>query len=142
MSINKVFIFKLTIEDYSKDYFWLIRSKFVSLSLINSVAIFLGHPVGFEINMKLNSTRKHEKYMALVDNVVYANNSMGAFGSIEKDSKTFLNIMTKLNIPETEIQHLTKSIINICIRTSCFIFVAEIKNGPNTHFHPFKQCFL
>ena len=102
--------------------------------------------IGFETNMELNSTRKREKYKALVDrlkksydDVVYANISMGACGFIEKDSKKFLDIMTKLKIPETEIQYLTKSIINVCIRTSYFIFVVEIKNGPNPNFYPFEQ---
>ena len=82
--------------------------------------------------MELNSTRKREKYKALVDrlkksydDVVYAKISMCACGFIEKDSKKFLDIMTKL--------------INICIRTSYFIFVAEIKNGPSPNFHPFKK---
>ena len=37
ISTNKVFIFKLSIEDYFKNYFGLIRSKFLSLSLIKSV---------------------------------------------------------------------------------------------------------
>ena len=90
--------------------------------------------IGFETNMKLNSTRKREKYKALVDrlkksydDVVYANISMGACGFIEKDSKKFLDIITKLKIPETEIQYLTKSIINVCIRTSYFIFCRRNK---------------
>ena len=90
--------------------------------------------IGFETNMELNSTRKREKYKALVDrlkksydDVVYANISMGACGFIEKDSKKFLDIMTKLKIPETEIQYLTKSIINVCIRTSYFIFCRRNK---------------
>ena len=45
ISANKVFLFKLTVEDYFKNYFELIRSKLLSLSLINSVAFFLGRPV-------------------------------------------------------------------------------------------------
>ena len=53
ISTNKVFIFKLTIEDNLKNYFGLIRSKFLSLSLIKSVAFFLEHPV--------NTTSKLEK---------------------------------------------------------------------------------
>ena len=68
--------------------------------------------IGFETNMELNSTRKREKYKALVDrlkksydDVVYANISMGACGFIEKDSKKFLDIM----------------------------------NGPNPNFYPFEQ---
>ena len=90
--------------------------------------------IGFETNMELNSTRKRKKYKALVDrlkksydDVVYANISMGACGFIEKDSKKFLDIMTKLKIPKTEIQYLTKSIINVCIRTSVFIFCRRNK---------------
>ena len=75
-----------------------------------------------------------EKYKDLVDrlkksydDVIYANISMSACGFIEKDSKKFLDIMTKLTIPETEIQYLTKSIINICIRISYFIFCRRNK---------------
>ena len=45
ISTNKVSIFKLTTEDCLKNHFGLIRSKFLSLSLIKSVAFFLGHPV-------------------------------------------------------------------------------------------------
>ena len=85
--------------------------------------------IGFETNMELNSTKKQEKYKALVDrlkksydDVVSANVSMGAYGFIEKDSKNFHDTTTELRIPETEIQYLTKSIINICIHTSYFIF--------------------
>ena len=58
----------------------------------------------YETNMELNTKRKHGKYKALVhrfkkfyEDVVYANISMGACGFIEKYSKKFLNIMTKLN---------------------------------------------
>ena len=45
ISTNKVFIFKLTIEDIFKNYSGLIRYKVLSLSLIKSVALFPGHPV-------------------------------------------------------------------------------------------------
>ena len=45
ISTNKVSTFKLTIEDYFKGYFGLIRSQFFSLSLTKSVAFFLGLPV-------------------------------------------------------------------------------------------------
>ena len=102
--------------------------------------------IGFGTNIELNSTRKGQKYKALVDklkksydDVVYANISLGACGFIEKDSKKFLNIMTKLQIPETEIQYLTKSIINICIRTSYFVFCRRNKEWTNPNFYPFKQ---
>ena len=40
IATNKIFIFKLNIEDYFKNYFGLIRSKFLSLSLIKSVSFF------------------------------------------------------------------------------------------------------
>ena len=45
-STNKVFIFKLTIEDYFNNHSESIGSKFLPLSPIKSVAFFLGHPLG------------------------------------------------------------------------------------------------
>ena len=90
--------------------------------------------IGFEKNMGLNSTKKRQKYKALIDrlkksydDVVHTNMSLGACGFMEKDSKKFFDIMTKLKIPETEIQYLTKSIISICIRTSYFILCRRNK---------------
>ena len=99
--------------------------------IIQQKAVMLSElTIGFETNMELNSKRKHEKYKDLIDrlkksydDVIYANISMSACGFIEKDSKKFLDIMTKLKIPEKEIRYLTKSIINICIRTSYFTFL-------------------
>ena len=49
ISTNKAFIFQLTVEDYFKNHFGLIRSHFSSLSLIKFVAFFLGHPVRYKI---------------------------------------------------------------------------------------------
>ena len=71
----------------------------------------------------MKNTRLKKSY----DDIVYANISMGACGFIEKDSKKYLDFMTKLKITETEIQYLTKTIINICIRTSYFIFCRRNK---------------
>ena len=44
-STDKVFIFKLAIEDHVKNHSELIGSKFLQLSPIKSVAFFLGHPI-------------------------------------------------------------------------------------------------
>ena len=88
--------------------------------------------VGFETNMAGNSIRKREKYKPLMNRlkssykkVVYCNVSMGACGFIEKDSKRFFELLPKLNVSHTEIKYLTKRMINICIRTSHFIFLLQ-----------------
>ena len=62
ISTNQVCIFKLTIEDYFKHYFGFIRSKFFSLSLIKSVAFFLGHPVVTIANYQ----RKAKRYLFVI----------------------------------------------------------------------------
>ena len=49
LSTNKVFIFQLTMEDCFRNHFGLIRSKFLSLSMIRSVAFFLEHPVACKL---------------------------------------------------------------------------------------------
>ena len=67
--------------------------------------------VGFETNMAGNSTRKREKYKPLVNRlkssynkVVYCNVSMGACGFTEKDSKRFFELLSNLNVSDTEIE--------------------------------------
>ena len=94
--------------------------------------------VGFETNMAGNSTRKREKYKPLMNRlkssynkVVYCNVSMGACGFIEKDSKRFFELLSNLNVSDTEIKYVTKRMINICIRASYFIFCCRNKEWTN-----------
>ena len=65
----------------------------------------------FETNMAGNSTRKRVKYTPLMNrlkssyiNVVYCYVSMGACGFIEKDSKRFFELLSDLNVSDTEIK--------------------------------------
>ena len=122
---NNLFV---DLPSFASPYIMIAEQERPNLETVQKKAtVQLERTIGFETNMALNITRKHEKYKALVhrlnksyDDVTYANISLGAYGFIEKDSKKFLDIMTKLKIPETEIRYLTKIIINICILTSCF----------------------
>ena len=66
----------------------IVQQKFVML---------LELTIGFETNMGLDSTRKRQKYKALVDrlkksydDIVYANISMGACGLLKKTARSFL----------------------------------------------------
>ena len=54
-SANKVFIFKLTIEDCFNNHSELIESKFLPLAPIEFAAFFLGHPVMSELNGRLQA---------------------------------------------------------------------------------------
>ena len=71
------------------------------------------------VPLELSSTRKREENKALAhrikksyDDALYANISMAAV--LLKETAKGFDILTKLKNPETEIQYLTKSIINIC----------------------------
>ena len=63
--------------------------------------------------------------------VVYCNVSMGACGFIEKDSKRFFELLSNLNVSDTEIKDLTKRMINICIRASYSTFLCRNREWTN-----------
>ena len=56
----------------------------------------------------------------------YVNVSMGAYGFIEKDSKSLFDLR-RLKLPENEILFLTRRITNTCIRASYYIFCRRSK---------------
>ena len=87
----------------------------LSLSVLKVTLVEL--TIGFETNMVGNSTRKRGKYKPLInrlesqyERVIYCNALMGACGFIEKDSKTFFELISNLKVPDTEIKFLTKKI--------------------------------
>ena len=63
--------------------------------------------------------------------VVFCDVSMGACGFIGKDSKRFFQLLSNLNVSDTEIKHVTKKMINICIRASYFIPCCRNKEWTN-----------
>ena len=53
---------------------------------------------------------------------------------IEKDSRSFFELLGCIRVPENDIIFLTKWIANICIRCRTLYFVGETKNGHLLNF--------
>ena len=94
--------------------------------------------IGFESNIAKNEVRKRNKYKNLTqslissyDQVKYINLSLGACGIIGKGSKPFFDLLEELKIPDNEKHFLTKRIINICIRTTYYVFCIRNKEWSN-----------
>ena len=84
--------------------------------------------VGFETNIIKNSERKRKKYNELVKrldkdyDVEYIDLSMGAIGVIGTESRGIGKLFTNLGLSKQESEYLTQKIINVCIRTTYYIF--------------------
>ena len=94
--------------------------------------------IGFQSNIAKNEVRKRKKYKDLTqslkssyDQVKYINLSLGACGIIGKGSKPFFDLLEELKIPGNEKHFLTKRIINICIRTTYYVFCLRNKKWSN-----------
>ena len=89
--------------------------------------------VGFETNILKNSERKRKKYTELMKrlskdyDVEYVDLSMGGIGVIGTESKGILKMFTDLGLSKQEGDYLLKKIINVCIRTSYYIFCQRNK---------------
>ena len=92
---------------------------------------------GYETNIQKNFERKNATYSTLLSelsvhfsNVTYVNLSMGACGVVGKDSN-LLKFMKDLRLrPEDTAYHISK-IMNICIRSTFYIFCRRNKDWDN-----------
>ena len=89
--------------------------------------------VGFETNIQKNSERKKKKYADLVKrlqkdyDVTYFDLSMGAIGTIGKESEGISDMFEKLGLERTECDYLIRIILNVCIRSTYYIFCQQNK---------------
>ena len=92
--------------------------------------------VGFETNIKINFDRKEKRYSQLLSdlskrfNVFYVNLSLGAIGVIGSNSL----ITSKLKIfklSDETVNFIIKKSMNVCIRTSYYIFCKRNKQWEN-----------
>ena len=90
--------------------------------------------VGFETNITKNSERKRNKYANLTKRlekdytVKYCDISMGAIGIIGTDSKDIQNTFENLGLSKEESDYLIRKIINVCLRTTYYIFCCRNKD--------------
>ena len=89
--------------------------------------------VGFETNIVKNSERKRNKYADLTRRlekdytVKYCDISMGAIGVIGTDSKDIRNTFEKLGLLKDESNYLIRKMINVCLRSTYYIFCQRNK---------------
>ena len=85
--------------------------------------------IGFKSSIAKKEVRKRNKYKNLTqslksncDQVKHINLSLGACGIIGKVSKPFFDSLKELKIPDNERHFATKQMINICIKTTYYVF--------------------
>ena len=94
--------------------------------------------IGFESNIAESEVLKRNKYKNLTqslksnyDQVKYINLSSGDCGIIGKGSKPFFDLLEELKIPDNERHFSTRQMINICIRTTYYVFCMRNKEWSN-----------
>ena len=89
--------------------------------------------VGFETNIQKNSERKKKKYADLVKrlekdyDVTYFDLSMGAIGTIGTESEEIRDMFEELGLEKGDCDYLIRKIINVCIRSTYYIFCQRNK---------------
>ena len=89
--------------------------------------------VGFETNLKKNSDRKLKNYADLITrlgtnyDVKYFDLSMGGIGVIGNESKGVKIMFEKLGLKKEESDYLMRKIINVCLRSTYYIFCQRNK---------------
>ncbi len=78
--------------------------------------------VGYETNLRNNIKRKQEKYTDVIKE------QKKHFKSVEFIN-AFLKMLNRLDVSETQTKYYIKKIINICIRSTYYIFCCATKNG-------------
>ena len=92
--------------------------------------------VGFETNMQKNTERKELHYKDLISRlrrtyqVRFVNLSMGAIGVIGKESN-LRKIFMEMGLNKKETVYITRRIINVCIRSTYYLFCQRNKIWEN-----------
>jgi hypothetical protein len=94
--------------------------------------------VGYETNLRNNIKRKQEKYTDVIKeqkkhfkSVEFINLSISALGVFDKESSAFLKMLNRLDVGETQTKYCIKKMINICIRSTYYIFCCRNKEWTN-----------
>ena len=94
--------------------------------------------VGYETNLRNNIKRKQEKYTYVITEqerhfktVKFINLSISALGVFDKESSAFIKMLNRLDISENQTKYCIKKIINICIRSTYYIFCCRNKEWTN-----------
>ena len=99
------------------------------ITLENKCIYVLELTIGFESNLLTNVTRKQQKYQDLIneqhknyEKVKFINLSISSLGVFSHSSLDFIEMLNDLKFDEQCRKYSVRKIINICIRSSYYIF--------------------
>ena len=94
--------------------------------------------VGYESNLQVNANRKRQKYLDLIneqeadyDKVKFVNLSLSTLGVFGRSSENFDGMLSSLKCDAKYSKYIKKKIVNMCIRTSYYIFCKRNKVWDN-----------
>ena len=108
------------------------------ITLQNKCIYILELTIGYESNLKNNATRKREKYEDLIkeqqkhyEEVKFVNVSISSLGVFSESSLGLCEMWKDLKFDEKCRKYFVSKIINICIRSSYYIFCMRNKEWDN-----------
>ena len=108
------------------------------LAIENECLYILELTVGFESNLQVNANRKRQKYLDLIeeqktnyDKVKFINLSLSTLGVFSRSAENFDEMLRSLKLDAQYSKYIKKKIVNMCIRTSYYIFCTRNKEWDN-----------
>ena len=90
--------------------------------------------VGYESNLQVNANRKRQNYLDLIKEqeadyhkVKFVNLSLSTHGVFRRSSENFDGMLRSLKCDPKFCKYIKKKIVNMCIRTSYYIFCKRNK---------------
>ena len=108
------------------------------LAIENECLYILELTVGFESNLQVNPNRKRQKYLDLIeeqkrnyDKVKFINLSLSTLGVFSQSAENFDEMPRSLELDAQYSKYIKKKTVNMCIRTSYYIFCTRNKEWDN-----------
>ena len=106
------------------------------LAIENECLYILELTVGFESNLQVNANRKRQKYLDLIEEqktnynkVKFINLSLSTLGVFSRSAENFDEMLRSLKLDAQYSKYIKKKIVNMCIRTSYYIFCTRTRSG-------------
>ena len=114
------------------------------LTLTTKCIYILELTIGFESNLLTNTKRKRQKYEELIneqqnnyEKVKFVNMSLSSLGVFSQSSIGFTDMLKDLNVDEQCRKYYVKKVIDMCIRSSYYIFCKRNKECDNPQLMPY-----
>ena len=114
------------------------------LTLTTKCIYILELTIGFESNLLTNTKRKRQKYEELIneqqnnyEKVKFVNMSLSSLGVFSQSSIGFTDMLKDLNVDEQCRKYYVKKVIDMCIRSSYYIFCKRNKEWDNPQLMPY-----